>query len=52
MSEFYELDTVAYCGPILRGELAHSVNFADARLGGVVTRALRNYGISGVRRFR
>lgn len=39
---FFEVDTVAHCGPTLRGEFARSVNFTDVHTGWVFTRAIRN----------
>lgn len=39
---FFEVDTVAHCGPTLVGEFARSVNFTDVHNGWVFTRAIRN----------
>lgn len=39
---FFEVDTVAHCGPTLKGEFARSVNFTDVHTGWVFTRAIRN----------
>lgn len=39
---FFEVDTVAHCGPTLKGEFARSVNFTDVYIGWVFTRAIRN----------
>jgi hypothetical protein len=39
---FFEVDTVAHCGPTLKGEFARSVNFTDVRTGWVFTIAIRN----------
>lgn len=39
---FFEVDTVAHCGPTLKGEFARSVNFTDVHNGWVFTRAIRN----------
>ena len=39
---FFEVDTVAHCGPSLKGEFARSVNFTDILTGWVFTRAIRN----------
>ncbi|QCP05611.1 DDE-type integrase/transposase/recombinase [Brevibacterium sp. CS2] len=39
---FFEVDTVAHCGPTLTGEFARSVNLTDVRIGWVFTRAIRN----------
>lgn len=39
---FFEVDTVAHCGPTLKGEFARSVNFTDIHTGWVFTRAIRN----------
>jgi hypothetical protein len=39
---FFEVDTVAHCGPTLKGEFARSVNFTDVRTGWVFTVAIRN----------
>lgn len=39
---FFECDTVAHCGPTLKGEFARSVNMTDVRTGWVFTAAIRN----------
>lgn len=39
---FFEGDTVAHCGPTLKGEFARTVNLTDMRTGWVFTRAVRN----------
>lgn len=39
---FFEGDTVAHCGPTLKGEFARSVNLTCVRTGWVFTRAIRN----------
>lgn len=39
---FFEVDTVAHCGPSLKGEFARTVNFTDMHTGWVFTRAVRN----------
>ncbi len=39
---FFEVDTVAHCGPTLKGEFARSVNFTDMHTGWVYTHAIRN----------
>ena len=39
---FFEVDTVAHCGPTLKGEFARSVNFTDVNIGWVFTFAIRN----------
>jgi hypothetical protein len=39
---FFEGDTVAHCGPTLRGEFARTVNLTDVRIGWVHTRSVRN----------
>lgn len=39
---FFEVDTVAHCGPTLKGEFARSVNFTDIHTGWVFTHAIRN----------
>ena len=39
---FFEGDTVAHCGPTLKGEFARSVNLTDVHLGWVFTRSVRN----------
>ena len=39
---FFEVDTVAHCGPTLKGEFCRSVNFTDVYTGWVFTRSIRN----------
>ncbi len=39
---FFEVDTVAHCGPTLKSEFARSVNFTDMHTGWVFTTAIRN----------
>ena len=39
---FFEIDTVAHCGPTLKGEFARTVNYTDVHTGWVFTRAIRN----------
>jgi hypothetical protein len=39
---FFEGDTVAYCGPTLRGEFARTLNLTDVHTGWVFTRTVRN----------
>ena len=39
---FFEVDTVAHCGPTLKGEFARTVNFTDIHTGWVFTYAIRN----------
>lgn len=39
---FFEVDTVAHCGPTLKGEFCRTVNFTDMHTGWVFTRAIRN----------
>lgn len=39
---FFEIDTVAHCGPTLQGEFARTVNFTDMHTGWVYTHAIRN----------
>lgn len=39
---FFEVDTVAHCGPTLKGEFARTVNFTDMHTGWVFTCAIRN----------
>ncbi len=39
---FFEGDTVAHCGPTLRGEFARTLNLTDMRTGWVFTRSIRN----------
>jgi transposase InsO family protein len=39
---FFEGDTVAHCGPTLKGEFARTVNLTDMHTGWVFTRTVRN----------
>jgi len=39
---FFEGDTVAHCGPTLRGEFARTLNLVDVHTGWVFTRSIRN----------
>jgi hypothetical protein len=39
---FFEVDTVAHCGPTLKGEFARSVDFTDVNTGWVFVVAIRN----------
>ena len=39
---FFEVDTVAHCGPTTAGEFIRSVNFTDVYTGWVYTHAVRN----------
>jgi transposase InsO family protein len=39
---FFEVDTVAHCGPTLKGEFARSVDFTDVNTGWVFVIAIRN----------
>jgi hypothetical protein len=39
---FFEGDTVAHCGPTLKGEFARTLNLTDMHIGWVFTRAVRN----------
>ena len=39
---FFEVDTVAHCGPTLRGEFQRTVNLTDVLTGWVFTRSTRN----------
>lgn len=39
---FSECDTVAHCGPSLKGEFARTVNLTDMHTGWVFTRSVRN----------
>lgn len=39
---FFEGDTVAHCGPTLKGEFARTLNLTDMRTGWVFTRSIRN----------
>ena len=39
---FFEGDTVAHCGPTLKGEFARTINLTDVHTGWVFTRTIRN----------
>jgi hypothetical protein len=39
---FFEGDTVAHCGPTLKGEFARTLNLTDVHTGWVFTRTMRN----------
>jgi len=39
---FFEGDTVAHCGPTLKGEFARTLNLTDVYIGWVFTRTVRN----------
>lgn len=39
---FFECDTVAHCGPTLKGEFCRTVNLTDMRTGWVATCSVRN----------
>lgn len=39
---FFEGDTVAHCGPTLKGEFARTLNLTDVHIGWVFTRSIRN----------
>jgi hypothetical protein len=39
---FFEGDTVAHCGPTLKGEFARTLNLTDVHIGWVWTRTVRN----------
>jgi len=39
---FFETDTVAHCGPTLKGEFARTVNMTDLLVGWVFTTSIRN----------
>jgi len=39
---FFEGDTVAHCGPTLKGEFARTLNLTDVHIGWVFTRSMRN----------
>ena len=38
---FFEVDTVAHCGPVLKGEFARTVNMTDVLTGWTFTRSIR-----------
>lgn len=42
MPGFFEGDTVAHCGPTLRGEFARTLNLTDMNIGWVFTPSIRN----------
>lgn len=46
---FFETDTVAHCGPSLKGEFQRSVNLTDMRTGWTFTRSIRNNAAVHVR---
>jgi len=46
---FFEVDTVAHCGPTLKGEFARSVNYTDINIGWTYTRAIRNNAHSHIK---
>lgn len=46
---FFEVDTVAHCGPSLKGEFVRTVNFTDMHTGWVFARAVRNNAAVHVR---
>jgi transposase InsO family protein len=46
---FFEGDTVAHCGPTLKGEFARTVNLTDVHTGWVFTRTVRNNASSNIR---
>lgn len=39
---FFEVDTVAHCGPVLKGEFARTVNLTCVHTGWTFTRSIRN----------
>lgn len=39
---FFEGDTVAHCGPTLKGEFTRTLNLTDVHIGWVFTRSVRN----------
>lgn len=39
---FFEGDTAAHCGPMLKGEFARTLNLTDVHIGWVFTRSIRN----------
>ena len=39
---FFEVDTVAHCGPTLKGEFARTVNMTDVATGWMFTTSIRN----------
>jgi transposase InsO family protein len=46
---FFEGDTVAHCGPTLKGEFARTVNLTDVHTGWVFTRTVRNNASTNMR---
>jgi transposase InsO family protein len=46
---FFEGDTVAHCGPTLKGEFARSLNLTDVHTGWVFTRTVRNNASTNIR---
>ncbi|HTY32148.1 DDE-type integrase/transposase/recombinase, partial [Mycobacterium sp.] len=46
---FFEGDTVAHCGPTLKGEFARTVNLTDVHTGWVFTRTVRNNASTNIR---
>lgn len=47
---FFEADTVAHCGPTLKGEFARTLNLTDVHIGWVFTRTVRNNAHAHTRR--
>jgi hypothetical protein len=47
---FFEVDTVAHCGPTLKGEFQRSVNLTDVLTGWVFTWSIRNNAQKHVKR--
>jgi len=47
---FFEVDTVAHCGPTLKGEFARTVNFTDVNIGWVFTCSIRNNAHSHIKK--
>jgi hypothetical protein len=46
---FFEGDTVAHCGPTLKGEFARTLNLTDVHTGWVFTRTVRNNASANMR---
>jgi transposase InsO family protein len=46
---FFEGDTVAHCGPTLKGEFARTLNLTDVHTGWVFTRTVRNNASTNIR---
>jgi hypothetical protein len=46
---FFEGDTVAHCGPTLKGEFARTLNLTDVHTGWVFTRTVRNNASTNMR---